>query len=143
MIRLLALPILILSMSSGFSQGKQNQLEGTWQLDEIIDVMTGDVIQPSHESADNFFYYVRFNEGKLDYNLETNKCSNEYTIEGGEKLTKITFTYFSSCTEICCDHEFSELLTYDKVSEYYIKKGEVLVLLSKERIFYLSRTESE
>lgn len=142
MIKFFALFIILFSLN-GFSQGKENQLNGKWQLDEIIDVMTGDVIQPSHATAEDFSYYISFNDGKMDYNLETNKCTNEYTIEASEKLTKIDITYFSSCTELCCDQEFSELLTYDKVTEYYIKMGETLVLLSKDRIFYLSRIEEE
>lgn len=141
--KLIALYFFVIFSLAGFSQDSTNTLDGSWRLDEIIDVMTGDVIQPNHKTSEDFKFYIKFNNGVVNYNLEINSCSNEYTIEEGEKLTKISFTYFSTCTEICCDHEFSELLTYDKVSEYYIKKGEILVLLSKERIFYFSREAPE
>lgn len=140
MIKFFSLLIVLFCFNISFSQGIDKELEGSWQLFEIIDNMTGEAMKPSHKSADNYLYYVKFNAGSFSYNLEVNKCTNEYI---AKKDRTIEFKYFSACTEICCDEEFSKLLTYDEVNKYYIKEGKTLILVSENRIFYLSKMELE
>lgn len=125
---------------SGFSQGADTLLEGRWELFKIIDNMTGDEIQPSHKTSEEFSYWIDFNLTIVKYNLEVNKCNNEIIVG---KDRSIEFKYFAECTEICCDAEFSKLLTYEECTKYYIKNGETLIMVSEDRIFYFKRIERE
>ena len=121
----------------GFSQGTDSALEGKWKLFEIIDNMSGEVIKPSHKSGKTDYpYTIEFIGNTVKYNLEINKCSNEIIVE---KDRSIQFKYFSECTEICCDDEFSKLLSYEDCNKYYIKEGVTLILVSEDRIFYFKK----
>ena len=140
MIRTIILSFFTIISTLSLAQKLDKDLEGSWQLFEIIDNMTGDVIKPSHKSNDNHLYYIKFSEGHMHFNLEVNKCSNEYTVE---KDRTIAFTYFDTCTEICCDSDFSTLLTYSEANKFYIKENKTLILVSENRIFYFFRLELE
>ncbi|MBD3638315.1 MAG: hypothetical protein HUJ25_13265 [Crocinitomicaceae bacterium] len=123
-----------------FAQGADTTLEGRWELFKIIDNMTGDEIKPTHKSADSYVYWIRFMDGLVRYNLEINTCSNEVIVG---KDRSIEFKYFSECTEICCDAEFSKLLTYPECTKYYIKNDETLIMVSEDRIFYFKKSEDK
>ena len=127
---------LALFISSGFCCAAQPDSShlGKWQLFKIIDNMTGDEIIPPKPNAD-FEFYIVFQDSTVGFNLEINKCGNSYSING---LNQIEFLYYDDCTQICCDKEFSALLTYEACTGYYIR-GNTLVMVSEERIFYFSR----
>lgn len=131
-----ALIILILGSSISFGQGADTLLQGKWNLFKIIDNMTGETIVPSHKSSDNYTYYIEIIDNLVKYNLEINQCENEIIVG---KNRSIEFKYFSTCTELCCDAEFSKLLSYTDCTKYYIKGGKTLVLVSEDRIFYFSK----
>lgn len=133
-----ALIILILGTSFSFGQGSDTLLEGKWNLFKIIDNMTGETITPTHKSSENYTYYIEFNENIVKYNLEINQCENEIVVG---KDRSLEFKYFSSCTKMCCDGDFSAILSYTDCTQYYIKSGKTLVLVSEDRIFYFSRSE--
>jgi hypothetical protein len=119
------------------AQGVDGELEGKWELFEIIDNMTGDVIKPAPVSSNkDFKYFIEFQDNIVKYNLDINKCSNEIIVK---KDRTIEFKYFSECTEICCDEEFSKILTYEDCTNYIIKDKKTLILISEDRIFYFSK----
>ena len=103
---------------------------------KIIDNLTGDEILPSHKSKKEHTYYIDFDGENVKFNLEINTCTNSYELTGKRE---ISFKYYDACTKICCDDEFSKLLTYEECTNYYIKNGEVLILVSEDRIFYFSK----
>ncbi len=121
-----------------FAQGKDKQLIGDWQLFEIIDNLTGLTVPITHKSSDSAIYKIQFEESKVRYNMEINKCENEYFVS---KDGTIEFKYFSACSEFCCDGDFSTLLTYDEATKYYIKEGRTLILVSEDRIFYFKKSD--
>ena len=127
---------LMLCATSSFGQGVDTLLEGRWELFNIIDNMSGDAIAPSHKTTEKFVYFIDFNQHIVKYNLEINKCENEVVVG---KDHSIKFKYFSNCSEICCDAEFSELLTYDDCTTYYIKEKKTLIMISEDRIFYFNK----
>lgn len=127
--------------SSGlFAQGSDSQLEGKWKLFKIIDNMTGADLEITHKANEDYVYWIKFTGKFVKYNLEINKCENEIIV--GKERT-IEFKYFSECTEICCDEDFSKLLTYEECTKYYIKDGKTLIMVSEDRIFYFSKSENE
>ena len=121
---------------NGLTQGKDEELIGEWHLFEIIDNLTGQTTPITHQSNDSIVYKINFSDIKVRFNKEINKCENEYLVK---KDGSIEFKYFSSCSEFCCDGEFSELLTYDEATKYFIKEGRTLILISEDRIFYLRK----
>lgn len=125
----------LISLISILSKAQQDSaLAGTWNLFKIIDNMTGDEILPPSDKP-NFRYTLTFADSVLKYNLDINKCNLDYLITGPHE---ITFPHYSECTLICCDKEFSALLTYEECNRYYIKNEHILVLISEDRIFYFS-----
>jgi hypothetical protein len=128
--------IFLLLFCNGYAQGADTLLEGHWELFQIIDNMTGDNIKPTHKSSEKFSYWIDFNGDLVKYNLEVNKCENEIIVG---KDRSIEFKFFADCSKICCDENFSELLTYTECTKYYIKKGQTLIMVSEDRIFYFSR----
>lgn len=135
--KLFKLTIILLSFSfSGFTQSTDSLLIGEWQLFKIIDNMTGIEIPITHKSLENPSYIIKFDGTGVWFNLEINKCTNSYTITG---RNKIEFTYYDSCTEICCDESFSEYLTYDQCTGYYIQQKNRLILVSEDRMYYFTR----
>jgi hypothetical protein len=134
----LILPFLFLVVPIFSSaQGVDDELEGKWILFEIIDNMSGEVITPTHKSSnEEFEYFIEFNGKSVRYNLEINKCTNEIIVQ---KDRSIEFKYFSECTEICCDEDFSKLITYEECTKYIIKDAKTLILVSEDRIFYLKK----
>jgi hypothetical protein len=128
----------ILSLSLSYGQGSDSLLQGRWELFNIIDNMTGEDITPTHKANDDYVYFIEFNDNNVKFNLEINKCDNEVVVG---KDRSIAFKYFSSCTKMCCDGEFSRLLTYSECTQYFIKGDKTLVLVSEDRIFYFSRPE--
>jgi hypothetical protein len=131
--------ILILALFIGsvsFGQGADSLLQGKWNLFKIIDNMTGETIAPMHKSSKDYTYYIEFIQNFVKYNLEINKCENEVIVG---KDRSIEFKYFSTCTEMCCDGDFSKILTYADCTQYYIKGGKTLILVSEDRIFYFSK----
>ena len=133
--RLWLLGLLMLS-SYSFAQGADTTLQGRWQLFQIIDNMSGANVELSHKGTDTPNYWIEFAGNTVRYKLEINTCNNEVIVG---KDHSIEFKYFSECTEICCDGEFSELLSYADCTNYYIKKGQTLILVSEDRIFYFKR----
>lgn len=131
---------LMLWATSSFGQGVDTLLEGRWELFKIIDNMSGEDIAPSHKTTEAFVYFIVFNRSVVKYNLEINKCENEIVVARDHS---IEFKYFSVCTEICCDDEFSLLLTYEDCTTYYIKENKTLILVSEDRIFYLNKVETK
>jgi len=129
------LSIVILSLSS-YAQGADSLLQGRWNLFEIIDNVSGEGITPTHKGGKDYTYYIDFNGNEVNYNLEINLCSNEIEVN---KNREISFKFFSSCTEMCCDDEFSKLLTYPDCTKYYIKESKTLIMVSEDRIFYFKR----
>jgi hypothetical protein len=126
----------LLSFGSLQAQMNDSLLIGDWDLIKIIDNFTGDEILPAKKKAD-FQYTISFYEDSLvKFNLEVNKCRNSYILP---QKNQIKFLYYAECTKICCDKEFSELLMYEECTNYYIKNGNVLVLVSEDRIYYFSR----
>src|SRR5688572_9442717 len=125
-----------LSIGSLRAQETDSLLTGHWELIKIIDNFTGDEIQPAKRKSD-FQYTLSFYEDSLvKFNLEVNKCQNNYVLN---QKNQIKFLYYAECTKICCDKEFSELLMYEECTSYYIKNGNVLVLVSDDRIYYFNR----
>lgn len=120
------------------AQDFDSTLQGKWNLFQIIDNMTGDVILPAHKSNPEYVYYIEFNQNYVGFNLEINKCTNELVM-AQDKV--IEFKYFSECTEFCCDEDFSTLLSYEDCTKFYIKENKTLILVSEDRIFYFKRTE--
>lgn len=113
-------------------------LVGEWQLFKIIDNMTGNETVPP-QPHDDFRFYIAFEDSVMLYNREINKCRNNYEITGPHQ---IRFLYYDECTQICCDKDFSKLLTYEECTGYFIKDPNTLVLVSEDRIFYFSRIKS-
>ncbi|UKN01936.1 hypothetical protein K6119_00200 [Paracrocinitomix mangrovi] len=132
--------LLIMLISVGYANAQEidSLLQGKWQLFNIIDNMTGKEIKPTHKSktSKDFKYTINFQDTIVTYNLEINKCDNEFKVT---KDRNIEFKYFSNCTELCCDGEFSELLTYPDCTKYYIKENKVLIMVSEDRIFYFNK----
>lgn len=124
--------------STGFSQGADSLLQGRWELFKIIDNLTGNELPPTHKTTEEFVYYIIFDHNIVKYNLEINKCENEIIVSQDRK---IEFKYFSVCSEICCDAEFSTLLTYSDCTSYFIKNKKTLILVSEDRIFYFSKAD--
>jgi hypothetical protein len=124
-------------IAAGSTAQAQNDslLAGKWNLFKIIDNMTGNEIVPVTPNED-FKFWISFEGEMIRYNREINKCSNTYKIIGAHM---IKFVYYDECTEICCDKEFSEMLTYEECTGFYIKDPNTLVLVSEDRIFYFSR----
>lgn len=118
----LALVLLCSISFVSFGQGKDAKLIGKWELFEIIDNVTGLTIPITHKTDKDFSYYVEFIDSLMKYNLEINKCENEYSVN---KKREIEFKYFSTCSEFCCDDEFSTYLNYEDVTKYYIKTGKI------------------
>ncbi|MEX1003333.1 MAG: hypothetical protein WDZ35_14535 [Crocinitomicaceae bacterium] len=131
--------LLLFSLNSFGQGGADSLLQGRWELFEIIDNMTGEAMEPSHKSSEDYVYYIEFNDNLVKYNLEINTCTNEVVVDQNHH---IEFKYFSECTKICCDDDFSKLLTYSDVNTYYIKSNTILILVSEDRIFYFRKTTS-
>jgi len=137
MIKLFCPILFILLPIFSHGQGSDGELEGKWVLFEIIDNMTGNVIKPAPVSSNkDFEYFINFQGNIVKYNLDINKCSNEIIVK---KDRTIEFKYFSECTEICCDEEFSNYLSYEDCTKYIIKDKKTLILISEDRIFYFSK----
>ncbi|MBK7128859.1 MAG: hypothetical protein IPM74_02615 [Crocinitomicaceae bacterium] len=118
------------------AQYQDSLLPGKWELFKIMDNLSGNevAIEKPH---DDFKYTLSFSEDSVvKYNLELNKCNSEYVLPA---KNQIEFLYFSSCTKICCDRDFSSYLTYDECTTYYLKNENLLVLVSEDRIFYFNR----
>ena len=134
--------IFILSSILSFGQGKDQKLQGKWVLFEVIDNTTGLTVPITHKSDLDYTYYIEFIDTLVKYNLEVNKCENEFSVN---KKREIEFKYFSTCTEFCCDDEFSGLLNYEECTKYFIKEPktedakQTLVMISEERIFYFKK----
>ena len=125
---------------TAYSQGSDAGLEGRWSLFKIIDNMTGEELEITHKANPDYVYWIEFNLNNVKYNLEINTCSNEIIVG---KDRSIEFRYFSECTEICCDEEFSKVLTYEECTKYYIKKDKTLIMVSEDRIFYFKKVSEE
>lgn len=132
--------IVFLFSSFVFAQGNDKDLEGKWILFKIIDNMTGEDVEITHKANPEYVYWMTITDNFVKYNLEINKCENEIIVGKGRT---IEFKYFSECTEICCDEEFSKVLTYEECTKYYIKEGKTLIMVSEDRIFYFKRAENE
>ena len=134
--KLLSIISIVLLAMSSYGQGTDSLLQGRWNLFEIIDNVSGEGITPTHKGGKDFTYYIDFNGNEVNYNLEINLCSNEVEVN---KNREIAFKYFSTCTEMCCDDEFSKFLTYPDCTKYYIKESKTLIMVSEDRIFYFKR----
>jgi len=129
--------VVSISQSSTASE-TDSLLLGKWNLFKIIDNLSGNEIIPPVPNAD-FKFYISFQDSIVDFNLEINKCENSFSIKG---LHQIKFLYYDECTKICCDQNFSSLLTYESCTGYYVINDNTLVLVSEERIFYFSRASA-
>jgi hypothetical protein len=133
--------IVILALICFSAKGQQTDslLIGKWELFKIIDNLTGNEIKPPVKENPDFTFYISFADDSLvKFNLEINKCSNSYTIPAPHQ---IKFLFYSECTKICCDKEFSALLTYEDCTHYYIKNDNTLILVSEDRMYYFKRAE--
>jgi hypothetical protein len=135
--------ILIAFCLPSFGQGKDAKLQGKWILFEVIDNTSGLTVPLTHKGGlSDFSYYIEFRDSLVKYNLELNKCNNQFTVN---KKREIEFKYFSSCTEFCCDGDFSVLLNYEECTKYFIKQGnskeakQTLIMISEDRIFYFRK----
>ena len=126
--------VVLLVSVSGTAQ-QDSLLTGKWNLFKIIDNMTGTEIVPV-KPTDDFNFWISFEGDIADYNHEINKCNNTFKIIGPHM---IKFLYYDECTQICCDKDFSKLLTYEECTGYFIRDPNTLVLVSEDRIFYFSR----
>lgn len=133
--RKLLLLLLIIASGQNFAQ-TDSSLIGRWTLTKIIDNMTGNEILPTHKANPDYVYYIEFDGSGVKFNKEINTCTNVYEIP---EKREIKFKYYDSCSKICCDADFSTLLTYEECTNYYIKKEDTLVLVSEDRIFYFKR----
>jgi hypothetical protein len=136
--KLILFVLMAIGIVSGPAVYSQNDtlLAGKWNLFKIIDNMTGNEITPVTPRED-FKFWISFEGETVRYNREINKCKNTYKIIGPHM---IKFLYYDECTEICCDKEFSQILTYEECTGFFIKDPNTLVLVSEDRIFYFSRT---
>jgi len=132
---LISLLFAVSFLQFSFASEPDSLLIGKWNLFKIIDNLSGDEIIPPLPHAD-FKFYISFQDSIVDFNLEINKCENSFLITG---LHQIKFLYYDECTKICCDKNFSTLLTYEACTGYYVRNDNTLVLVSEERIFYFSR----
>lgn len=137
MMRIIIITLLIALAGNTFSQ-TDSSLVGKWHLIKIIDNMTGSEILPTHKSNPDHVYYIEFDGSNVKFNKEINTCSNSYELPGKRE---INFKYYDSCTKICCDGDFSKLLTYEQCSNYFIKNNETLILVSEDRIFYFKKQD--
>lgn len=128
--------MLLLGTNAVFAQGADSLLQGRWILFKVIDNMTGEDFPPAHKTSEEFEYWISFTSNVVKYNLEVNKCENEIIVG---KDRSIEFKYFPNCSEVCCDAEFSELLTYTDCTKYFIKEKKTLIMVSEDRIFYFSK----
>lgn len=137
--RKLFLLLVVLICYQAKAQPSDSLLLGQWNLFKIIDNLTGDELAPPVRENPEFQFYISFNEDSLvKFNLEINKCGNHYTIPAPHQ---IKFLFYSECTKICCDKEFSALLTYEDCTNYYIKNDNMLILVSEDRMYYFKRAE--
>lgn len=134
--RIFLLLFICLTSRMSAAQFTDSLLFGNWELHKIIDNLTGDELTPPKKKADFAFQLSFYEDGRAKFNLEINKCGNTYTLPA---KNQIKFLYYAECTKICCDKEFSELLTYEDCTSYYIKNADVLVLVSEDRIYYFNR----
>jgi hypothetical protein len=134
--------LIIVALISLGAKGQQTDslLTGKWELFKIIDNLTGtEITPPVKQENPNFKFYISFAEDSLvKFNLEINKCGNSYKIPAPHQ---IKFLFYSECTKICCDKEFSALLTYEDCTNYYIKNDNTLILVSEDRMYYFKRAE--
>jgi hypothetical protein len=133
--------VLLLAVTSfqANAQLTDSLLIGKWNLFKTIDNLTGDEMAPPVQANPDFQFYITFTEDSLvKFNLEINKCGNNYTIPAPHQ---IKFLFYSECTKICCDKEFSALLTYEDCANYYIKNDNTLILVSEDRMYYFKRAE--
>ncbi|MBK6950495.1 MAG: hypothetical protein IPO32_07970 [Crocinitomicaceae bacterium] len=130
---------IVLTCYQSKAQLSDSLLQGQWNLFKIIDNLTGDELAPPVHTNPDFKYYISFGEDSLvKFNLEINKCGNSYTLPATHQ---IKFLFYSECTKICCDKEFSALLTYEDCTNYYIKNDNTLILVSEDRMYYFKRAE--
>ena len=128
--------VLLLGAINARAQFKDSLLIGQWQLDKVLVTFTGEEIAPPKKKSDFQFTLAFYEDSLVKFNLEINKCSNSYITPA---KNQIKFLYYAECTLICCDKEFSELLTYEDCTTYYIKDNNILILVSEDRIYYFNR----
>lgn len=130
---------LLVPFFEAHAQLSDSLLIGKWNLFKTIDNLTGDEMAPPVHTNPDFKFCISFSEDSLvKFNLEINKCGNSYTIPAPHQ---IKFLFYSECTKICCDKEFSGLLTYEDCTNYYIKNDNTLILVSEDRMYYFKRAE--
>lgn len=82
------------------------------------------------QAAPNDIFITFYHNKTVALNLEINSCSSEYTVE----KNNLTFAPFS-CTEACCDSEFSsELITIlSEIKTYSSSENEVTLIGDNEQ----------
>lgn len=131
--------IFILVLAGNFSVSAQladSTILGEWGLFKIIDNLTGEEITPPKKKNDFDYSIIFTSDSLVKFNLEVNKCSNNFIIS---ERNKIKFLYYAECTKICCDKEFSQQLLYEDCTSYYIKENQTLLLVSEDKVFYFTR----
>lgn len=131
--------LFILVLAGNFSVSAQladSTILGEWGLFKIIDNLTGEEITPPKKKNDFDYSIIFTSDSLVKFNLEVNKCSNNFIIS---ERNKIKFLYYAECTKICCDKEFSQQLLYEDYTSYYIKENQTLLLVSEDKVFYFTR----
>jgi hypothetical protein len=131
--------LFILVLAGNFSVSAQladSTILGEWGLFKIIDNLTGEEIIPPKKKNDFDYSIIFTSDSLVKFNLEVNKCSNNFIIT---ERNKIKFLYYAECTKICCDKEFSQQLIYEDCTSYYIKENQTLLLVSEDKVFYFTR----